>query len=138
MANNVSSLPIRRKAGVIPYRCTLIKGVEILLVTARTQPDSWIFPMGAIDPGETALEAAARECMEESGYVVVIEHEIDNLKLPKAHSIHQFAFFTGLVTGEVQNYERDRQRRWVSVSVLAGKVPAIFKPIAQAAQKILK
>ena len=138
MVNTISSLPIYRKAGVIPYRRTLIKGIEVLLVTARTQPDSWIFPMGTIDPGETALEAAARECMEESGYVVVIEHEIDSLELPKAYSIHQFAFFTGLVTGEVQNYERDRQRRWVSVNVLAGKVPAIFKSIAQAAQKILK
>lgn len=39
----------------------------ILLVTARRNPDDWIFPKGHLEDDETLEEAAVREAREEGG-----------------------------------------------------------------------
>ncbi|MCQ0968840.1 NUDIX hydrolase (plasmid) [Paracoccus sp. TK19116] len=46
-----------------------IRGGQVLLVRRRNPPDAglWGFPGGHVDPGETALDAAARELAEETG-----------------------------------------------------------------------
>jgi 8-oxo-dGTP pyrophosphatase MutT (NUDIX family) len=44
-------------------------GPLVLLVTAKRNPNHWIFPKGHIEPGETAREAALREAHEEAGVV---------------------------------------------------------------------
>ena len=59
-----------QKAGVVAYRQEPDGTYAILIITARRQRDAWIFPVGTVDPGETLEQAAARECMEESGYTV--------------------------------------------------------------------
>ena len=59
-----------------------------VLVGRHTLHDRWVVPGGAIDPGETPAQAAAREMLEETGYEVEIvellgvfggtpEHRID-------------------------------------------------------------
>jgi 8-oxo-dGTP pyrophosphatase MutT (NUDIX family) len=40
---------------------------RVLLVTARRNPDNWIFPKGHIEDGETRKDAALREALEEAG-----------------------------------------------------------------------
>jgi 8-oxo-dGTP pyrophosphatase MutT (NUDIX family) len=40
---------------------------RILLVTARRNPNNWIFPKGHIEDGETRKDAALREAREEAG-----------------------------------------------------------------------
>ena len=40
---------------------------RILLVTARRNPDNWIFPKGHVDYGESLRAAALREAREEAG-----------------------------------------------------------------------
>ena len=42
-------------------------GPRILLVTARRNPDNWIFPKGHVESGETLKAAAVREAREEAG-----------------------------------------------------------------------
>ncbi len=46
-------------------------GLEVLLLrrsaAARFMPGVWVFPGGAVDPGETALQCALRELREEAG-----------------------------------------------------------------------
>ena len=44
-------------------------GGQVLLVQRRNPPDAarWGFPGGHVEPGETALAAAARELFEETG-----------------------------------------------------------------------
>ena len=38
-----------------------------LLVTAKRNPDHWVFPKGHVEPGETLEVAARREAEEEAG-----------------------------------------------------------------------
>ena len=57
-----------QQAGAIVVRRAK-SGPVVLLVTARSNPDHWIFPKGHIEPGETAKEAALREAEEEAGVV---------------------------------------------------------------------
>ena len=45
------------------------KEPEVLLVTGKRNPKSWIFPKGHIEKGETAEQAALRETREEAGIV---------------------------------------------------------------------
>jgi len=40
---------------------------RVLLVTARRNPNNWIFPKGHIEDGESRKDAAVREAREEAG-----------------------------------------------------------------------
>ncbi len=55
----------------------------MLLVQRSKQPDAglWGFPGGHVEWGETVLEAAARELLEETGVVAQPLHYVDNLDL---------------------------------------------------------
>lgn len=56
------------------------RGVEVLMVqrseAARFMPGVWVFPGGAIEPGETPAQCAARELEEETGVALQPEHEL--------------------------------------------------------------
>ena len=79
-------------------------------------------PGGGIDPGETAAEAAVRECGEEAGLVVALDAE------PFVHADHFFvhndgevrntrgAFFVGRMVAEdpALKIEHDHERVWVA------------------------
>lgn len=78
-------------------------------------------PGGGIDPGEAAVEAAARECGEEAGLVVALDAE------PFVHADHFFrhndgvvrntrgAFFAGrmLSIDDARKIEDDHELTWV-------------------------
>lgn len=53
-----------RAAGVM---ITAVSGRVLLLKRADT--GQWSFPFGHVEAGETAMEAAKRECFEEVGYL---------------------------------------------------------------------
>ena len=69
-------MPRIQQAGAIAAR---VRGddTEFLLVTARKQPDEWIFPKGHIERGETAEDAALRELREETGVTAELLGLID-------------------------------------------------------------
>jgi 8-oxo-dGTP pyrophosphatase MutT (NUDIX family) len=52
-----------RSAGVVVFRRTG-QGVVLLVLRAYR---NWDFPKGALEPGESELDAATRECAEETG-----------------------------------------------------------------------
>ncbi len=54
------------QAGTIAFR-PLDRNFRILVVSARRTPDTWIFPKGHIESGESAKAAAIRELREEAG-----------------------------------------------------------------------
>ncbi len=122
-----------QKAGVVAYRQEPDGAYAILVITARRQPDAWIFPVGTVDPGETLEQAAARECMEESGYTVRTGPLLKALDLAHKNGRRRFSFFAALVTGEVDEYETDRRRRWVPLAQLVETVSEAFAPVARAA-----
>ena len=53
----------KRAAGAVVFRRTEA-GVRLLVLRAYK---NWDFPKGMIEPGESELEAAKRECIEETG-----------------------------------------------------------------------
>lgn len=62
----MSDRPIRIRVGVLVWR-----DGEVLLVRHEKGGRSyWLVPGGGVDPGETMVEAGAREMLEETGYAV--------------------------------------------------------------------
>jgi tRNA(adenine34) deaminase len=60
----------RRRAGVV-----VVDGGDLLVVRLRdphTRIARWFPPGGGIDPGESALQTALRETLEETGYRVEV------------------------------------------------------------------
>jgi 8-oxo-dGTP pyrophosphatase MutT (NUDIX family) len=55
-----------KQAGAIVVRAGKSEP-RILLVTARRNPDNWIFPKGHVESGESLKAAALREAREEAG-----------------------------------------------------------------------
>jgi 8-oxo-dGTP pyrophosphatase MutT (NUDIX family) len=51
----------------------VIDGEDRILLGRRADNGAWALPGGVIDPGEEPADAAARECFEETGVVVVPE-----------------------------------------------------------------
>jgi len=64
----VSARAIRIRVGVLIWR-----DGEVLLVRREKGGRSyWLVPGGGVDPGETMVEAAPRELLEETGYSVEV------------------------------------------------------------------
>ena len=75
-----------RAAGAILWREKRPFELELALVH-RAKFDDWTFPKGKIEDGESAIQAASREVLEETGikavfgpYLGFIEYEVDNEK----------------------------------------------------------
>ncbi|MDS9466291.1 NUDIX hydrolase [Paracoccus sp. MBLB3053] len=60
-----------------------LDGDRVLLVQRRNPPDAglWGFPGGHVEPGETALDAAARELAEETGVIALPRIYLDNIDM---------------------------------------------------------
>ncbi len=60
-------------------------GDRFLLVQENKPNRPWYIPAGRVEPGESLLEAAAREALEESGVPVEIDHviRIDHTPFPE-------------------------------------------------------
>lgn len=123
--------PISRKAGVIAYRQNEQGETEILLISSRKHPGTWVFPVGSIDEGENAQQAARRECVEESGYIVELKDEMEKIYIDDGDVTNEFTFFTAEVVEETFDYEKDRTRKWVKLSELENKITEVFRPLAR-------
>lgn len=118
------------KAGVVVSRKSE-KGVEVLLVSSRKHKGSWVFPVGTVEEHETLQVTAARECEEESGYIVEVGEEIGSVKTEENDKINLFTFFGAKIIDKVDIYEKDRERIWVQTTDLKDKISDIFKPVAE-------
>ena len=122
---------VKHKAGVVVYREDENGVTEVLLVSARKHKGSWVFPVGTVEDHETLQVTAARECEEESGYLVETEDEIGTVQVKDGNKATFFTFYKARVTGEKDEYEKDRERKWVGTKGLEQTVAEIFKPIAK-------
>ena len=63
---------------------------EVLLIKRKDVP-VWVLPGGGIDPGETAEDAAVRETVEETGFLVKLKRKI--AEYTPANRITKFTHF---------------------------------------------
>ena len=90
-----------------------IKGSKFLMV--RNPKRGWEFPGGKIEPGESFVEAAKRECKEEAGVIVENIVELDRegdivflaADIKEILNVHQFerSFFRFIPEGLAFSYE---------------------------------
>ena len=85
--------------------------LRVLLVTARRQPNQWVFPKGHIEAGETVEQAAIREVEEEAGVVATVAEPIGTLEFRNARGVVRAQFFVMGFVSEGQPRE-NRRRAW--------------------------
>jgi len=124
----------KNKAGVVVYRKGAAGSYEVLLVSARKFPGSWVFPTGTREPGESAQQTAQRECLEECGCLVEVGQQLGEVEANQ----RIYTYFLGGFNGWEGSREEDRQLEWVPLAKVAGRVPAVFRPVAEAAVKVLE
>lgn len=95
------------QAGAIVFR-TEGGTFRILLVTAKRNPDQWIFPKGHVEPGESAEAAALREAHEESGVRGTIISQAGSLSYDLAGDLYLVQYF--LVEAHDQGQESEGRR----------------------------
>ncbi len=104
-------------------------------MSSRKLSDSWVFPAGGVDYGETPAEAAERECLEESGYRVEIEQPLDIMVIEGEKRHILYTFFRARAIEDTGDYERDRKRKWCGIDDLPDTVAHMFREVAQSFQK---
>ena len=106
---------------------------RILLVRQYRLPARaylWELPAGRLDPGETPLQAAKRELIEETGYRAKTWTKLVNFYPSPGYVAEKMTIFlaTGLTAGEAKPMEDERiQTRWFSEKevregILSGKI----------------
>ena len=119
---------MKQKAGVVLHRTGDTGETEVLLVSAKKHPGSWVFPVGTVEPGETRAATATRECAEESGYRVTLGAQLREPITARAEA--EFTFFLATVAGTAPTWETEREQRWVRLGSLVDHVPDVFKAMA--------
>ncbi|RKT52428.1 NUDIX hydrolase [Saccharothrix australiensis] len=108
---------------------------RVLMVRRRVSEGSlsWQFPAGEVEPGESSVEAAAREAHEETGVTASDGTLLGERVHPKTGRTMVYAAFNQ-VTGEasvVDDEELDAFE-WVSHSQLPEYVPyGLFEPVQE-------
>lgn len=87
------------------------------------------FPGGKCDPEESAIECALRECLEETGLVVVAERLLQRLEFEYPHGRVDLHFVLCHPARPISVSDRHQGFRWVSVEEL----PTLKFPEANAA-----
>ena len=100
-----------KQAGAIVVRAGKT-GPRILLVTARRNPDNWIFPKGHVESGETLKAAAVREAREEAGIEGKVVGAAGRMSFEFGDNTYRVDYF--VVTTTDPGKEREGRRlRWL-------------------------
>ena len=100
-----------RQSGAIVVRLDA-KEPRVLLVTAKRNPQNWIFPKGHIEKGETPEAAALREAKEEAGVVGKVIGPAGVLEYSFLGVKARVEYFLAVLTRETGQPEDGRERAW--------------------------
>ena len=89
--------------------------VKYLLVETKASPKTWVLPKGHIDPGETDMQAAVREVMEEAGVVARPMGVVGWAKFKSGSEAIVAKYYLMEKIGEVPATE-SRNPRWFTLS----------------------
>ena len=84
---------------------------RVLLVTARRNPRTWIFPKGHVERGETRREAAVREAHEEAGVEGTVAASAGSMAFAFGTHRYRVHYFIVVTTDEGKKRE-GRRMRW--------------------------
>lgn len=104
------SQPRIEQAGAIVVR-TGKSEPRVLLVTARRNPDNWIFPKGHIEDGETRKDAALREAREEAGIAGEVAGPAGSMLFDYGQNKYRVHYFVVVTDGAGRERE-GRRLRW--------------------------
>jgi 8-oxo-dGTP pyrophosphatase MutT (NUDIX family) len=100
-----------RQAGAIIVR-TWRRELRILLVTARRNPQNWIFPKGHVEGQERLQDAALREAREEAGVDGKVVGRAGAMVFEFGGNTYRVRYF--IVRSSNQGQEREGRRlRWL-------------------------
>ncbi len=100
-----------KQAGAIVVRAGR-SGPRILLVTARRNPNNWIFPKGHVESGETLKAAAVREAREEAGVEGKVVGAAGRMSFEFGDNTYRVTYFVVRTTDEGKERE-GRRLRWL-------------------------
>lgn len=121
-------------------------GGAAFLLTRRASrmsnhPGQWALPGGRIDEGETALDAAIRECEEEIGLTLTSEHllgQLDDYPTRSGYVITPFVFWAGAQAEPVANPGEVASIHRIAITELIRKdsprfvdIPESHRPVIQ-------
>ncbi len=104
-------MPMIRQSGAIVIRRDS-SDPRVLLVTAKRNPQNWIFPKGHIEKGETPEAAALREAKEEAGVVGRLIGPAGTVQYGFLGAEARVDYFVAELTREAGPPEDGRSRLW--------------------------
>ena len=119
----------------------IVKGDRVLLVRRRMKEGvlSWQFPAGAVEPGETAEEAAVRETAEEVG-IVVTPAQVLGERIHPATGRKMIYVTCSPVSGDAEVVDTDEiaELAWSAHEQLGEYVPyGLYEPVQDYLDKAL-
>ncbi len=100
-----------KQAGAIVVRAGKSEP-RILLVTARRNPDNWIFPKGHVESGETLKAAALREAREEAGVEGKVVGAAGKMSFEFGDNTYRVYYFV-VQTADAGEEREGRRLRWL-------------------------
>jgi 8-oxo-dGTP pyrophosphatase MutT (NUDIX family) len=100
-----------KQAGAIVVRAGK-SGPRILLVTARRNPNNWIFPKGHVESGETLMAAAVREAREEAGIEGNVVGPAGKMTFEFGDNTYRVHYFV-VKTADPGRQREGRRLRWL-------------------------
>lgn len=139
-----ASAPARPVLGGIAVVCRRINGADhVILVQRGKEPNAgwWGFPGGHVELGETALQAAARELLEETGVVATPLEYLTNVDVlardDSGETRQQYLLCVVLcdyVSGTPAPDDDAEQAEWIPIAEIPTRGLQLLDQVAEVAQ----